>query len=747
MRYIFYRKGHEGNENQAFELDMSERTLKLSGMDLQKPLKGQDLDVFAELVKHSKHLVTYSQLITRVWNDKYGINESNVTSSVARIRRSLGESRSYIETIPGEGYRFTLDCRMDSDDEVSGTLHAGKGSPIESGRSLPETLAPDFSALGTIHVHVDGVDADDFVGDLVNEFNIRKIPCPSKINSISEDEPGPQRLKKPETYGHHTPGGIEEKKKLEYFSTHLFGSFAATKRELKQLLSRLHEANLQDKDIVVEAERIIGKIGNGDNEWVWSNTFLRNYPSICSGDVGYEKLESDSIELHFAVNISKEGRWEKVAPLTCRQLREITDKLEIDVGGWFRFEKKKEPKWAFRSNQFEIDVNRNMIEEFRQKLAAKLTEEAQTKQFKWELKAVVEQAIGIWQIPLKPYNELVSVAELSDWEAKYPSLRDFWVVTPNFLGDKEEDIENAMIRNLGSRSGVTYTYFLRSIADYKRLQSFTQGLSQKPMVDDVYGKIKAVMVLEDISRKDDLDEIFKEGGCFISNPLSAFESDTVDDADGYVLIKSEERPGRIAGARVMEQDELSRVVRLLKPLTEHHPLQGVTMTLRQQKREPIRGAIVYIDVEELPHFMNEIEDKAKAKLLNEYDLAVATLASQLGGQVVRSIERGYLIIFQDLNAAIPCAEEIQAFAKQCRLHQKIAVDFGDVWKVMRAHGIDYCGRRVNRCRKLLERTKPGEVTMTPSFVDALPISEPANIVESKRHFIFNKKEIPIWILG
>ena len=696
----------------------------------------KNFQVLALLVTRAGAPVSIDEIMKEVWPDVF-IDESNVVTRISQIRESLGDDPkhpTYIKTLGKKRYLFKS--------RVKTSQPATLPLPTQVNKDV------DFSALGTIHVHVDGVDADDLVGDIVNEFNARKIPCPSKINSISEDEPGPQRLKKPKTYGHHTPGGIEEKKKLEYFSTHLFGSFAATKRELKHLLSRLHDADVKDKDIVVEAERVIGKIGNGDNEWVWSNTYLRNYPSVCSGDVGYEKLESDSIELHFAVNISKEGRWEKVAPLTCRRLREITDTLEIDVGGWFRFEKKKEPKWAFRSNQFEIDVNRNLIEEFRQRLAAKLTEEAQTKPFKWELKAVVEQAIGIWQIPLKPYNELVSVGQLSDWEAKYPSLRDFWVVTPNFLGDREEDIENAMIRNLGSRSGVTYTYFLRSIADHKRLQSFTQSLSKKPNVDDVYGKIKAVMVLEDISMKDDLDEIFKEGGCFIANPLSAFESDTVADADGYVLIKSEDTPGRIAGGRVMEQDELRRVVRLLKPLTEHHPLQGVSMTLRQQRREPLRGAIVYIDVEELPHFMNEIEDKAKAKRLDDYDLAVATLASQLGGQVVRSIERGYLIIFQDLNAAIPCAQEIQAFAKQYRLHQKVSIDVGDVWKVMRAHGIDYCGRRVNRCRKLLEKTKSGEVTMTPSFVDALPGSpQPASIVESNRHFIFNKKEFLIWTLG
>jgi hypothetical protein len=46
----------------------------------------------------------------------------------------------------------------------------------------------------------------------------------------------------------------------------------------------------------------------------------------------------------------------------------------------------------------------------------------------------------------------------------------------------------------------------------------------------------------------------------------------------------------------------------------------------------MRGAIVYVDVEELPNLVNDIEDPHKAKRLDEYDLSIATLASQLGGR-------------------------------------------------------------------------------------------------------------------
>lgn len=695
------------------------------------PLTDKSFQILLLLVSRGGEPLSTKLILDEVWPGVY-VEPSNVVVRIPEIRKALGDDQrpyKYIATRPKQRYVFI--------------------APVEKsrGREAPATPDVDFGSLGTIHVHVDGVDADEIVYDLVSEFNAREIPKPSKINGILEDEPGPQRAKKPETYGVHTPGGIEERKRLEYFSSHLFGSFATTKRELRQLLFKLHNAGINDKDIVVEAERIIGKFGNGngDGDWTWATTFLRDYPSLSSADVGFQKLDSDSIEIHFGIDIPRTGRWQDTAPLTCKELCDLTNKLDIEVGGWFRFDKQEPARWAFRSNMFDVDVDRSEIDQFRRRLAEQLAAVGQRKQFDWRLKAVVEQAIGIWQIPLTPYNGLVSLAELADWEAKYPNLRDFWVVTPNFLGDKNTDIENAMLRNLGPRSGATYTYFIRSIADYRRLQNFVQSLSQNTQVDDVYGKIKAVMVVEDISRRDDVDTVFRDGGCFIANPLSALDTSTVDDADGYLLVRSETNPGEIVGAKLMDYAHLKQIVRLLKPLTETHSVQGLQMNLSQQKPEPMRGAIVCLETKELMQLINDIEEKSNAETLQHYDLAIASVVSQLGGQVARSIERGYLIILPNVKAAIPCAQELVSFAKAKSVSQKIAIDFGDVWKVMRAHGNDYCGRRVSRCRELLNKTKFGEVRITSSLVDMLPGTLPSNIVETKP-LNFNNRDLTTFTL-
>src|ERR1051325_6122426 len=193
----------------------------------------KNFQILLFLVSRRGEPLSIKEILEEVLSDVH-VEPANVVVRISEIRKALGDDKKpykYIVTRPKERYLFI--------------------AKVEKSRGLDKELTPtpdvDFGSLGTIHVHVDGVDADEIVYDLVSDFNAREIAKPSKINSIVEDEPGPQRAKKPETYGVHTPGGLEENKKLEYFSTHLFGSFATTKRELRQLLFKLHNAGINDK--------------------------------------------------------------------------------------------------------------------------------------------------------------------------------------------------------------------------------------------------------------------------------------------------------------------------------------------------------------------------------------------------------------------------------------------------------------------------------------------------------------------
>lgn len=307
-----------------------------------------------------------------------------------------------------------------------------------------------------------------------------------------------------------------------------------------------------------------------------------------------------------------------------------------------------------------------------------------------------------------------------------------------------------MIRNLRDR-GVKYTYFLRSIADYQRLGSFSEHLQEELEGRiNVRDRMRAVIVLRDVSNKRDFDEVFTEGGCFIANPLPPTSDDIVDDVDGYELALSEETPGDISGGRVMDLERVKHIVNLLKPLIqENRSIQGLLMPPDHKQNEIMQGrTIVCVRLESLPQLMNNIADRRVAKQLAEYDLLIAREVSKLDGHVARSIEQGYVLMFDSQNAALLCAEQIQRGVSEkftAEFRHAIAIDLGDVWRVARAHGTDYCGRTVSRCRELLSRTDPGQVTMTTSFFEALPYSD-SRIVPNGS-FSFNNRQITMYRLS
>lgn len=742
-----------------FELDSPERRFLHDGQSVKhkgKILTGKDFDVLEHLVSRAQKRVTEQDLIDHVWNHAQLV-PNIVTTSISHLRAFLGDNPKapqYIETVPPKGYRFIKPVEVIeetviiTDPSERSTRSVPIGLPVisDDARQYIRLTANgshgvDFNELDTIHVHVDGADAEQLVDSLVRE--LRDEGHPSKMHNVIDRISGPQRAEDPATYLSHTPGGTHER--LDYFSTHLFGGLGETKRQLQELLSHLHQRNV--REIVIEAERIIGKVGERPEDVKWSHISILDFPVLSSGDVGYEKCPTKPIEIHFACDIPRRGRWLDKQPLELSQLLDITNGLGISVGGWFLFDKHSKDKWAYRSNMFVEDVQQEEVEDIRRRLKTKIEEIGKREEFSCEVKALVEHTIGIWQTPLKVYTEPRSIMELSDWEGKYPNLRTFWVITPNFLGDVVHDVQKAMIRNL--QRGVTYTYYLRSVADYLRLCSFAKDMdSRLKVLGNTNGRIEAV--LRDAAIEDTLTEVIQKG-CFIANPLPS--EDGIDDAEGYQLLMSAEEPGKIAGGRVMNNDRVKEIVNILKPIkSDGRALQGICMPLQrtQQMLKTPSKTIMCISLKGLSEIMGEIGSQNSADLLSKYDLLVASVASKVDGQVVTSTESGYVLMFEEESSALLCARQIREGVIESRrgspvkfLH-KIAIDCGVMWRGLRAHGTDYCGMTINRCRELLRRTNYGEVTMTPSFVDALSESQSANVVQTKRMFTFNKRVIPIW---
>lgn len=94
-----------------YRLDTAEGLLLRDGEPV--PLTPKAFETLVALVERSGHLVEKDELMKAVWSDAF-VEESNLTSNVYALRKMLGQGekgRSYIETVPKRGYRFTAPVR------------------------------------------------------------------------------------------------------------------------------------------------------------------------------------------------------------------------------------------------------------------------------------------------------------------------------------------------------------------------------------------------------------------------------------------------------------------------------------------------------------------------------------------------------------------------------------------------------------------------------------------------------------
>jgi DNA-binding response OmpR family regulator len=93
-------------------LDRRARRASLSGHVLD--LTPKALAVLEYLMTHPDEAVTRERLLDAVWGWEYPAGTRTVDTRMAELRRALDDDPAqprYIETIPGEGYRFIADVR------------------------------------------------------------------------------------------------------------------------------------------------------------------------------------------------------------------------------------------------------------------------------------------------------------------------------------------------------------------------------------------------------------------------------------------------------------------------------------------------------------------------------------------------------------------------------------------------------------------------------------------------------------
>ena len=90
--------------------DRRARRAYLEGEELT--LTPKALVLLEYLITHPDELVTRERLLDVVWGWDYPVGSRAVDTRIAELRRSLGDDAAnprYIETIPGQGYRFAPD--------------------------------------------------------------------------------------------------------------------------------------------------------------------------------------------------------------------------------------------------------------------------------------------------------------------------------------------------------------------------------------------------------------------------------------------------------------------------------------------------------------------------------------------------------------------------------------------------------------------------------------------------------------
>ncbi|HML20513.1 MAG TPA: response regulator transcription factor [Aggregatilinea sp.] len=91
----------------GLSLDRPSRRVRLDEHEI--PLTPKALNLLEYLMTHPDELITRERLLDAVWGWDYPAGIRTVDTRIAELRKALGDDAlnpRYIETLPGEGYRF-----------------------------------------------------------------------------------------------------------------------------------------------------------------------------------------------------------------------------------------------------------------------------------------------------------------------------------------------------------------------------------------------------------------------------------------------------------------------------------------------------------------------------------------------------------------------------------------------------------------------------------------------------------------
>ncbi|HQQ69045.1 MAG TPA: phosphate regulon transcriptional regulator PhoB [Alicycliphilus sp.] len=93
----------------ALQLDPATHRVSYAGQPLK--LGPTEFKLLHHLMRHAERVHSRAQLLDKVWGDHVFIEERTVDVHVKRLRESLGEAATLVETVRGAGYRITAQAQ------------------------------------------------------------------------------------------------------------------------------------------------------------------------------------------------------------------------------------------------------------------------------------------------------------------------------------------------------------------------------------------------------------------------------------------------------------------------------------------------------------------------------------------------------------------------------------------------------------------------------------------------------------
>lgn len=272
----------------------------------------------------------------------------------------------------------------------------------KSGESIS---SGSYRQLGAIHLHVDGGQQRQLVERIVSAYGSTHggkygSLHGGKLHHVLCAIAGPQRQYLPEVYASHTPGASGTEQFAFFLTIPL-----ASREEAIDAVRRIYPTILPYPDIVIELERVVM---TSNTTHALEATCWEGYPfdsashrtsRLTPAEVPFQQAHTLPIEIHHGINIPKgvpqDGKIADHPPLELAQLLDASQKLGMQVGGWFLFDKGS--AWAYRSNEF------TTTDDYREKIMKqneRLHDHLHRLGLSYELWSIAEQVLGLWRTPV-----------------------------------------------------------------------------------------------------------------------------------------------------------------------------------------------------------------------------------------------------------------------------------------------------------------------------------------------------------